>query len=100
MTHDVVDTQVTPTGRMEVLSRAEAASLLDRGHGGLHELLRNCSLAVLNCGNETDDGKELLERYKTFDIRLINRERGIKLDITGAPASAFVDGKMIKGIQE
>ena len=48
MTHNVVDTQVTPTGRMEVLSRAEAASLLDRGHGGLHELLRNCSLAVRN----------------------------------------------------
>ena len=100
MTHTVVDTQVSPTGRMEVLSRAEAASLLDRGHGGLHELLRNCSLAVLNCGNETDDGKELLERYKSFDIRLINRERGIKLEITGAPASAFVDGKMITGIQE
>ena len=33
MTHNVVDTQVTPTGRMEVLSRAEASSLLDRGHG-------------------------------------------------------------------
>ena len=29
MTHNVVDTQVTPTGRMEVLSRAEASSLLD-----------------------------------------------------------------------
>jgi len=100
MTHQLVDTQVSPTGRMEVLSRAEAASLLDRGHGGLHELLRNCSLAVLNCGNETDDGKELLERYKSFDIRLINRERGIKLEITGAPATAFVDGKMITGIQE
>lgn len=100
MSHEVVDTQVSPTGKLEVLSRAEVASLLDRSHGGLHELFRNCALAVLNCGNELDDGKELLERYESFGIRLISRERGIKLDIHGAPASAFVDGKMIAGIRE
>ncbi len=100
MSHDVVDTQVSPTGKLEVLSRAEVASLLDRSHGGLYELFRNCALAVLNCGNELDDGKELLERYKSFGIRLISRERGIKLDIHGAPANAFVDGKMIAGIRE
>ena len=100
MSHEVVDTQVSPTGKLEVLSRAEVASLLDRSHGGLHELFRNCALAVLNCGNELDDGKELLDRYESFGIRLISRERGIKLDIHGAPASAFVDGKMIAGIRE
>ena len=100
MQHDVVDTQVSPTGRLEVLSRAEVASLLDRGHGGLHQLFRNCALAVLNCGNEFDDGRELLERYASFDVRLLSRERGIKLDIHGAPSSAFVDGRLIAGIQE
>ena len=100
MSHDVVDTQVSPTGKLEVLSRAEVASLLDRSRGGLHELFRNCALAVLNCGNELDDGKELLDRYESFGIRLISRERGIKLDIHGAPATAFVDGKMIAGIRE
>ncbi len=100
MEYEVVDAQVSPTGRLEVLSRSEAAKLSHKGHGSLHELYRNCSLAVLNCGNELDDGKELLERYKSFDIRILQRERGIKLDITAAPASAFVDGKMIKGIQE
>ena len=100
MSYPVVNAQISPTGRLEVLSRAEAASLLDGGHGGLHELFRNCSLAVLNCGNETDDGKELLERYRSFDIRMISRERGIKLDMNDAPASAFVDDKMITGIQE
>ena len=100
MPFDVIDAQVAPTGRMETLSRAEVAKLLDRGHGGLHDLYRNCSLAVLNCGNEMDDGKELLDRYRDFEVRLISRERGVKLDIKGAPASAFVDGKMIAGIQE
>ena len=100
MPYDVVDTQVAPTGRLEVLSRAEVASLLDRSHGGLHQLFRDCALAVLNCGNELHDGQELLERYKSFDIRMIDRERGIKLDISGAPARAFVEGKMITGIRE
>ncbi|MBI3284196.1 MAG: LOG family protein [Burkholderiales bacterium] len=95
-----MDTQISPEGRMEVLSKAEVAKLLDNSHGGLYQVFRSCALAVLNCGSGLDDGKELLERYKSFDISIIQRERGIKLDVKGAPASAFVDGVMIKGIQE
>jgi predicted Rossmann-fold nucleotide-binding protein len=100
MDHDVVDTLISPEGRLEVLSKAEVAKLLDTSQGGLYQIFRNCALAVLNCGSSIDDGKELLERYKSFDISIVQRERGIKLDIKGAPAIAFVDGKMIKGIHE
>jgi pyrimidine/purine-5'-nucleotide nucleosidase len=100
MIHDVVDTLIAPEGRLEVLSKAEVAKLLDTSQGGLYKIFRNCSLAVLNCGSTIDDGKELLERYQSFDISIIQRERGIKLDIRGAPAIAFVDNKMIKGIHE
>ncbi|HVK95614.1 MAG TPA: nucleotide 5'-monophosphate nucleosidase PpnN [Noviherbaspirillum sp.] len=100
MEYHVVDTQIAPEGRLDILSKAEVAKLLDTSQGGLYNVFRNCSLAVLNCGNAMDDGKELLERYKSFDISIIQRERGIKLDIKGAPANAFVDGKMIKGIHE
>ena len=74
--------------------------MLDSGKGGLYPLFRNCALAVLNCGSTTDDGKELLERYRDFEISILQRERGIKLEMHNAPASAFVDGVMIKGIQE
>lgn len=74
--------------------------MLDSGKGGLYPLFRNCALAVLNCGSTTDDGKELLERYCDFEISILQRERGIKLEMRNAPASAFVDGVMIKGIQE
>ncbi len=95
-----MDTQISPEGRLEVLSKAEVVKLLDTSHSGLHQLFRSCSLAVLNCGSGLDDGKELLERYKDFEISIIQRERGIKLDVKAAPASAFVDGVMIKGIQE
>jgi len=100
MEYDVVDAVISPEGRLEVLSRGEVNKLLDTSQGGLYTLFRNCSLAVLNCGSNLDDGKELLERYKSFEIRVIQEERGIKLSVKGAPALAFVDGKMIKGINE
>jgi len=100
MSQDVIDARVVPEGRLEVLSRLEVNKLLDTSRGGLHQLFRNCSLAVLNCGNTLDDGKELLERYRSFDIRVVPEERGIQLEVKGAPATAFVDGQMIKGINE
>jgi predicted Rossmann-fold nucleotide-binding protein len=100
MTYDVVDTLISPEGRLEVLSKAEVSKLLDTSQGGLYQIFRKCALAVLNSGSSIDDGKELLERYKDFEIKVIQRERGIKLDIRSAPAHAFVDGKMIKGIHE
>ncbi len=100
MDSNVVDTLIAPEGRLEVLSKAEVVQLLDSGKGGLYNMFRNCALAVLNCGSTIDDGKELLDRFKSFDINILQRERGIKLEIKGAPAIAFVDGKMIKGIHE
>ncbi len=100
MIDEVVDARITPQGHMDVLSRVEVSKLLDRSQSGLYTIFRNCSLAVLNCGSDLDDGKVLLERYPDFDIRVIQQERGIKLEVTNAPPSAFVDGKMIKGISE
>jgi predicted Rossmann-fold nucleotide-binding protein len=98
--YPVLDTQISPEGRLDVLSKAEVSKLLDTSHGGLYTIFRHCTLAVLNSGNALDNGKDLLARYPDFSISIINRERGIKLDIKAAPASAFVDGVMIKGLQE
>jgi predicted Rossmann-fold nucleotide-binding protein len=100
MHYDVIDARISPSGHLEVLSKVEVNKLLDKSQGGLYKLFRNCALAVLNSGNFLDDGKELLERYRSFDIRIVQEERGIKLEVKGAPAQAFVDGKMIKGINE
>ncbi|WP_455198134.1 nucleotide 5'-monophosphate nucleosidase PpnN [Kaarinaea lacus] len=100
MKYDVIDALISPEGKLEVLSQAEVSKLLDTSQGGLYSLFRNCSLAVFNSGSYLDDGKELLERYQSFDIRVVQEERGIKLDVKGAPAHAFVDGKIIKGISE
>ncbi len=100
MTESTVDAIISPAVHLAVLSKTEVNKLLDTSQGGLYQLLHNCALAVLNCGNYLDDGKELLERYNSFSIKVIQEERGIKLDVTGAPASAFVDGQMIQGIKE
>lgn len=100
MSYDVVDARIAPLGHLEMLSRAERTKLLDSSQGGLYQLFRNCSLAVLNSGSNLDDGKALLERYRSFDIRVVPQERGIKLEVKGAPAHAFVDGQMIRGINE
>jgi predicted Rossmann-fold nucleotide-binding protein len=82
------------------LSRAEVHRLRDTSQGGLHRLLRSCALAVLSSDSRIDDGKQLLERHPDFSIEVIERERGIKLELRNAPATAFVDGRIIKGIQE
>ncbi len=100
MSYQVVDAVISPQGSLAVLSRSEAAKLLDASHSGLYHLFRRCALAVLNCGSPIDDGRELLQRYPDFDIRVVPEERGIKLALRSAPAEAFVDGKMIRGISE
>lgn len=100
MKHQVIDAVISPEGRLDVLSKAEVGKLLDTSQGGLYRIFRNCSLAVINCGSWMDDGKELLERYSSFSIRVVQEQRGIKLEVKNAPPHAFVDGKMIKGIRE
>jgi hypothetical protein len=100
MNYDTIDAQISPEGRLNVLSKVEVNRLLDTSQGGLYKLFRNCSLAVLSSGNHLDDGNELLKRYQSFDIQVIQTGRGIKLEVTGAPASAFVDGKLMRGVNE
>ena len=91
---------VTPEGSLEILSRAEVNRLRDSGEGGLYHVFRKCSLAVLNYGATEDDSAKVLERHREFDISIIEQDRGIQLTLRNAPPSAFVDGKMIRGIRE
>ena len=95
-----VDARVSPLGSLENLSQREVAQLLSAGNDGVYQLFRRCALAVLNSGNHTDDARALFERYKDFDIRLGRQAWGVKLEVKNAPASAFVDGKMIRGVKE
>ena len=100
MQYETTNAVVYPDGKLDVLSKVEVSSLLDTSQGGLYTLFRNCSLAVLNWGSQFVDGKELLVRYKSFDISILQEEKGIALKLNNAPAIAFVDDKIIKGISE
>ncbi|WP_369808630.1 nucleotide 5'-monophosphate nucleosidase PpnN [Oleiphilus sp. HI0132] len=91
---------VSPEGSLEILSAYEVKQLVELSRTKVYELFKRCALAVLNTGSTVDDTNEIIERYKDFSIKFIRQSRGIKLLIENAPGSAFVDGKMIRGIRE
>jgi predicted Rossmann-fold nucleotide-binding protein len=98
--NEKIDIEIRPEGSLDILSRSEIARLSDKGAGGLYKLFRVCTLAILNTGAETDDTRQILKDYRDFSVEFIQQHRGIKLALKNAPMNAFVDGKMIQGIQE
>jgi len=95
-----VSARISPIGGLDILSRNEVARLRGASDSGLHVLLRRCALAVLTSGSMSDDPRAMLEQYPDFDIQVLQQDRGIKIELTGAPAQAFVDGQIIRGINE
>lgn len=93
-------THINPVGSMALLSQLEVTQLIDPASCDIYQLFRNCSLAVLNSGSHTDSSKEILEKYKDFAINLLHQERGVKIELQNPPEKAFIDGELIKGIQE
>ena len=99
-TTKTVSARISPIGGLDVLSRNEVARLRGASGSGLHVLLRRCALAVLTSGNISDDPRAMLEQYPDFDIQVLQQDRGMKIELTNAPAQAFVDGQIIRGINE
>ena len=97
---EFIEARVHPRGSLENLSQDEIAKLLDSGQGGLYSLFRKCALAVLNSGADTDNAKEIFDRFRDFDIRIMRQPWVVRLEMHHAPAAAFVDGQMIRGIKE
>ena len=95
-----VNARIYPRGGLDVLSRAEVARLRDASSGGMHDLLRRCALAVLTSGSSTDDPRAAQELYPDFDIQVLQQDRGVRIDLHHAPAIAFVDGEIIRGVAE
>ena len=95
-----VNARIYPRGGLDVLSRAEVARLRDASAGGMHDLLRRCALAVLTSGSASDDPRAAKELYPDFDIEVLQQDRGVRIDLIHAPAMAFVDGEIIRGVAE
>jgi predicted Rossmann-fold nucleotide-binding protein len=73
---------------------------LTTSRGDLFALFRHCALAILNTDSEKEGDGTTAGDYEDFDIRLIPQSRGLRLELFNAPPQSFVDGKMIRGIQE
>ena len=93
-------TYVHPKSSMDQLSQNETESLQKTAGGELSDLLTKCCLAVLNSGNITDSPESLLSSSKDFAVEVIQKERGIKLKLYNPPETVFVNGNIIKGIEE
>src|SRR5690606_40616296 len=96
----VQDARIYPRGGLDGLSRTEVARLRDASSGGMHELLRRCALAVLTSGSASDDPRAARDLYPHFDIQVTQQDRGVRIDLQNAPAMAFVDGQIIRGVAE
>lgn len=92
--------QLNPLGAMDLLSQLEVDQLQQNADSEIFRLFRNCCLAVLNVGSHTDSSAEIYQQFHDFNVKLIARERGIKIELFHPPANAFVDGDIIKGIHE
>ena len=91
---------VSPESNLAVLSQREVNALCQGGNQPLQNLFRRCALAVLSSGAEIDDVRDLFERYRDFDVSLVQADRGLRLILRNAPARAFVGGDMIRGVRE
>lgn len=95
----ISNTSIRPVKSLDLLSHREIAGLM-AADMEVFQLFRECALAVLNTDSKQDDAAQVLADHQDFDIRVVSQSRGLKLDIFNAPISAFVDGTMIRGIQE
>ena len=93
------DIVISPKGSLDLLSKSEIQALQDSGGSQFRQILRDCALAVLSTGANSDDGHELLAAHANFDIEVMSAPRGVKLKLVNAPENAFVDGRMIAGIR-
>jgi hypothetical protein len=91
---------VMPESSLAVLSQSEVNDLCVARKGPVYDMFRRCALAALTSGLESDDARQLLEAYPDFDVNFEQVDRGLRLHLTNAPAQAFVEGRLIKGIRE
>lgn len=97
--NETINASIRPKGTLDILSKQEVAAL-SQSQKDRSELLQNCALAVLSCGSWSDDYSRPRSRFPDFYMDVHQDDRGIRLELTNAPADAFVDGKVIEGISE
>jgi len=94
-----IKAHINPKQNLRVLSKREVSQICDVS-SHTYELFKRCAFAVLNCGSHSDDYLSTIDQFNLFSIKVDQSDRGISLDVAGAPSHAFVDGEIIRGIRE
>lgn len=94
-----INAHINPKQNLRVLSKREVKQICDVS-SHTYDLFKRCAFAVLNCGSHSDDYLSTIEQFNNFSIKVDQSDRGISLDVSGAPSHAFVDGEIIRGIRE
>ena len=90
----------TPKSALSTLTPSEVNALCVSSSSKIYSLFKQCALAVLTSGLESDDADFLTSAYADFDVHFEQSDRGIRLHLTNAPAEAFVDGELVEGLEE
>jgi predicted Rossmann-fold nucleotide-binding protein len=91
---------VSPENVLSVLSQAEVNKLCAARGGPLFDTFRRCALAAMTSGVETDNARDLMDAYADFQVSFEQVDRGLRVHLRNAPSNAFVDGVMIRGVQQ
>ncbi|MCK9467931.1 MAG: nucleotide 5'-monophosphate nucleosidase PpnN [Porticoccaceae bacterium] len=97
--HKIAHATLHPLHSLNLLSQAEITALTST-RPDLYKLFRDCALAILNTDSDKDDAEQIFADYEDFHIELVPQPRGLKLEVYNAPRQSFVDGVMIRGIQD
>ena len=97
--HTMAYARIRPQSSMALLSHEEIDGLLTTSDEVFY-LFQEVALAILNSDSEEDDAQQLLSAFPDFQVRLVPQSRGLYLEVRHAPAQSFVDGRMIRGVQD
>ena len=98
---DKIETAIaSPKSFLSTLTPSEVNALCVSSSSKIYALFKQCALAVLTSGLESDDADFLTSAYADFDVHFEQSDRGIRLHLTNAPAEAFVDGELVEGLEE
>ncbi len=87
-------THISPLGSMDLLSQLEVDMLKRTASSDLYRLFRNCSLAVLNSGSQTDNSSSCCRAMKPSTSTCCAAAG--ELELVNPPEEAFVDGRIIR----
>lgn len=96
-----VDFDLVPGDGLAQLSAIEVEAFISGPRRRpIQDLFRDCALAVLNTGCETDDASAMLAAFADFTISAHTGTEGLQLKMRHAPARTLIEGRLPERIKQ